>query len=98
MKKYLFVLLFLFSCSGIYEPTKNDYQYMENGVVVYNNFSGGFYGIISNDSICYFPLNLSSQYKKNGTKIMFDYQYKKYQNTTVMWGIPITITKINYRN
>ena len=63
------------------------------GVVRYISFEGGFYGIISDDSKQYNPINLPKEFKKDGLRVSF-----KGEKADVVgirtWGTTIKITDI----
>jgi hypothetical protein len=70
-------------------------KYDAHGTIIYNDFSLGFYGIITDDSLKYLPLKLKKQFMKDGLKVKFNFNKpKKLIHTTIMWGTPIYITKI----
>ncbi len=49
------------------------------GTIVYLNFEGGFYGIIADNGEHYDPINLPSEFKKDGLRVRFkraSYIYK----------------------
>jgi hypothetical protein len=90
-------LLFLFiGCSdNPTEPPTLIEKFDAVGTMVYLDFSLGFYGILTNDSIKYLPLDLEEKFMINNLKIKFNFTIPKYSaNTIVMWGKPIYITKI----
>lgn len=87
------LLIIITGCSK--SPLSPDYleDFDACGTIIYKDFELGFYGIVTNDSIKYYPLNLDSKYMKDGLHIKFNF-YIKPTNTIVMWGMPITITKM----
>jgi len=91
MKIFLILLCLLFFACPI--PTK-PVLFDNIGTVVYKDFSMGFYGIITDDSTRYFPFNLKKRFMKNGMRITFNFTISKEQNTIVMWGTAINITRI----
>ena len=65
------------------------------GTVVFNDFEGGFYGIVADNNMHYLPLHLDDEYKKNGTRVAFEGVPRPDISTISMWGNPIEITSIN---
>ena len=67
---------------------------MQLGTVIFLNFEGGFYGIKTSSGEKLLPMNLAKEYKVNGTEIKFDGQLIKDMMTTVQWGTPVKLTKV----
>ncbi|HDD64933.1 MAG TPA: hypothetical protein ENF61_02335 [Firmicutes bacterium] len=63
------------------------------GTVKYIPLEGGFYGIVTEEGEKYLPMNLPSEFKKDGLKVWFKGNLLK-MATTQMWGKPIKILKI----
>lgn len=88
-KLYLIALLFLFLVG-----CEDDLQTVSNaGTIRYLSLEGGFYGIITDTNENYLPENLSSTFKTDSLRIMFE-GYVTDKPTTVQWGRTIFITKI----
>jgi hypothetical protein len=64
------------------------------GTVVYMDLEGGFYGIKGDDGNNYDPLNLSSEYQKNGIRIKASISFEKNVSSIRMWGKIIRINQI----
>ena len=64
------------------------------GTVVFNDFEGGFYGIVADNNVHYLPLHLDEEYKVNGTRIAFEGVPRPDISTIYMWGNAIEITSI----
>ena len=98
--KYLLILfaIIIIGCSNPAEPQK--LEPLDNiGTIIYKDFSLGFYGIVTDDSINYLPLDLEDRFMKDGIKISFNFSKPKYGvDTIVMWGEPIYITKMRRIN
>ena len=64
------------------------------GTVVYNDFEGGFYGIVASDGAQYYPLNLPGELQVNGLPVTFTGTIETGVATTVQWGTPLSLTSI----
>jgi hypothetical protein len=64
------------------------------GTITYIDFEGGFYGFVSGNGDRYFPINLDQQYKVNNTKVRIKGKIRENVMTTIMWGTPLEILKI----
>ena len=62
-----------------------------SGKVVYQNFSGGFWGIVSDDGKEYRPIHMPNQLKKNGARISVFVKKVKEEVSMFMWGEPVEI-------
>jgi hypothetical protein len=64
------------------------------GTITYIDLEGGFYGFVADNGERYFPVNLDRQYKVNNTKVRIEGKIRKNVMTTIMWGTPLEILKI----
>jgi len=64
------------------------------GKIIYNDFEGGFYGIISDDGEKYDPINLPDEYKENEINVRFRLNILDNQTSTHMWGTIVEIIEI----
>lgn len=64
------------------------------GTVHYVDLEGGFYGIVTDDSLYYNPTNLGSTYQQDGLRVHFRAQEIDSLMTIHMWGRPIEIIDI----
>ena len=64
------------------------------GTVKYVELEGGLYGIISDDGNKYDPVNLASEYRKNGLRIKAGVSVQKNMTSIHMWGTLIRINQI----
>ncbi len=65
------------------------------GEIVWNNFEGGFFGIIDQGGTRYYPLNpLDEELQVDGTAVRFVLSLKPGVMTTVMWGMPVSVISI----
>jgi hypothetical protein len=99
MKNGIFTLLFIAAMStalfcGCTAPSGNGTTVSGTGNVVYNNFEGGFYGIVASDGVQYYPLNLPEDLQVNGLPVTFTGTVETGVVTTVQWGTPIRLTSI----
>lgn len=72
------------------ENAKQDLIYCK-GEIVYLSFEGGFFGIISYDGNHYDPVNLPSEFKIVGLKVLFIVEKLDEQDSFHMWGIIVRI-------
>lgn len=61
------------------------------GKVVYQNFSGGFWGIVSDSGKEYRPVNFLNQLKKKGARVDIVIKKVKDEVSIFMWGEPVKI-------
>jgi len=61
------------------------------GKVIYHDFSGGFWGIVSDKGIEYRPLNFPIQLKKEGVRVDIVVEYMNDEISMFMWGQPVKI-------
>ncbi len=64
------------------------------GTITYIDLEGGFYGFVADNGDRYFPVNLDQQFKVNNKKVRIEGKIRKSVMTTVMWGTPLEILKI----
>jgi len=64
------------------------------GTITYIDLEGGFYGFVSGNGDRYFPINLDQQYRVNNTKVRIKGKIRENVMTTIMWGTPLEILKI----
>ncbi len=69
-------------------------EYAE-GMVLYINLEGGFYGIITNDNRHLDPRNLPEEFRVDSLNVSFLYKYADVQVDYHMWGNIIDIVEIN---
>lgn len=62
-----------------------------NGKVTYQDFSGGFYGIIGDDGREYRPINMPEQLKKDGAKVSVVLAKASEEVSIFMWGESVKI-------
>jgi hypothetical protein len=62
-----------------------------SGKVVYQNFSGGFWGIITDSGKEYRPVNFPDQLKKKGVRVDIVIKKVKDEVSMFMWGEPVKI-------
>jgi hypothetical protein len=99
MKSVMFALLFVIAIAlalvcGCIGPKEQGTTVSGTGTVVYNDFEGGFYGIVASDGSQYYPLNLPGELQVNGQPVSFSGTVLKGVATTVQWGTPIRLTSI----
>lgn len=73
---------------------------LENtGTIVYNDFEGGFYGIIA-DNLPFpirhlNPINLPQEYREDGLRVWFKVQLRPDLPNFQLWGIMVEILEIH---
>jgi inhibitor of cysteine peptidase len=89
------LLIFLTNC---FSPDKMQKQpadkNLKTGTIVYNDLEGGFFGIISDDSTRYNPVNLPEAFKRDGIRIRFSGTPDHKAASVQMWGIIYRISEI----
>jgi hypothetical protein len=94
MKKHLIVsgiviIILIISITGCIE------EYVKGiGKIQYNDFEGGFYGIVGENGEYYDPINLQSEYKKDNLKVRFTLKIIENQTSIHMWGTVVEIIRI----
>ena len=94
MNKHLIVigtviLLLVVGLSGCLD------NYVEGtGRIQYNDFEGGFYGIVSDDGEHYDPINLPSEFEEDGLRVGFKLKTLENQSSIHMWGTVVEILEI----
>ena len=64
------------------------------GRIIYMDIEGGFYGIKGDDGNNYDPVNLSSEYQRDGIRIKASITFEKNVSSIRMWGKIIRINQI----
>ena len=83
------VLLLTIGLSGCLD------SYVEGtGRIQYNDFEGGFYGIVSDDGEDYDPINLPDDFKEDGLLVSFKLVVLENQVSYHMWGEVVRIINI----
>ncbi len=71
------------------------------GTIVYNDFEGGFYGIVADSFIPGYPtnhldpINLPQEFNEDGLRVWFKVQLRPYLISFHMWGIMVKILEIH---
>ncbi|KAF1076636.1 hypothetical protein [Methanogenium sp. MK-MG] len=65
------------------------------GTVVYNDFEGGFYGIVTDDGTRYLPLNLPDEFAQDNLSVTFAGTVQKDVVTIQQWGTPLELSEIS---
>lgn len=66
-----------------------------SGTIVYQNFEGGFYGIIADDGTSYLPLNLPDEFAQDNLSVAFTGVVKTDVMTIQQWGTPLELTEMS---
>ena len=64
------------------------------GEIVYIDLEGGFYGIITDEGMCYDPINLPLEFQEDGLRISFKAILMAGYVNFHMWGIIVDIIEI----
>ena len=99
LRKFSYLAFTIIICySGCSQKTQIQEQIWEGtiitGSIVYMDLEGGFYGIKGDDGNNYDPLNLSSEYQKDGIRIKASISFEKNVSSIRMWGKIIHINQI----
>ncbi len=66
------------------------------GTIIWNDFEGGFFGIQALSGAKYYPLNpLDRELQSDGIRVEFVLKQESNVITTVMWGTPVSVIRIN---
>ncbi len=82
----IFLIAFLSGCIDNY--------IQGTGIIQYNDFEGGFYGIVGDDGEYYDPINLPSEFEEDGLKVKYTLEILENQTNIHMWGTVVEIIKI----
>lgn len=82
------------------EPLPEEQEEVEEtismtGVVTYVELEGGFFGILGDDGLQYFPTNLDPSFQEDGLAVEFVGQIQDDYTDVYMWGLPIEISEIS---
>ena len=95
MNKNLIILsiLFLLVVVGLSGCIEEDIV-KGTGKIQYIDLEGGFYGIISDDSEHYDPLNLPSAFQQDDLRVEYRLRILENQSSIHMWGIVVEVLEI----
>lgn len=74
-------------------PTEQG-EYWQGVTVIYNDFEGGFYGLVNGAGKKLLPMNLAQEYKVNGTKLRVKGHIIKDMMSIQQWGTAFKITEV----
>lgn len=98
MKKMLFGIVIVLVLSVVLSGCLEKLILEGKGTIVYNDFEGGFYGIISDESYYGYnkfnPNNLPSEFKQDGLRVKFKARVLWNAYSYHMWGIVVKILEI----
>ncbi len=98
MKKMLLGIVIVIVLSAVLSGCLEKQIIEGKGTIVYNDFEGGFYGIISDES--YYgsnkldPNNLPSEFKEDGLRVKFKVRVLLNKYSFHMWGLMVKILEI----
>ena len=85
----MIILFIIFIFSGCFD------SYIEGtGKIQYNDFEGGFYGIVDDDSEKYDPINLPIDLELDGIRVKYTLKILENQSSIHMWGVVVEIIEI----
>jgi hypothetical protein len=95
------ILLFIFGSSlGFWAITNSNESNADivsgTGKIVFLDFEGGFYGIITDSGAHYDPRNLPDKFKIDGLSIVFIAEVLHGVSSIHMWGEIVELIYINY--
>ena len=64
------------------------------GTVVFNDFEGGFYGIVADSGKRYYAGTIDEELRQNGLRVRFAIRPLTGVMTVVMWGQPVSIVTL----
>ena len=96
MKKHLIVIgiTVLFLVVGLSGCIDREQIVVGTGTIQYNDFEGGFYGIVGDDGENYDPINFPSDIEEDGLRVKYTLKILENQTSIHMWGIIVEIIKI----
>lgn len=94
MRKHLIIsgiifILFIVGLSGCTEKIIHG-----SGTIQFNDFEGGFYGIIGDYGENYDPINLPSEFKEDGIRVKYTLKILEDQASIHQWGTMVEIITI----
>ncbi len=66
----------------------------ETGTIQYNDFEGGFYGIVGDDGEAYDPINIPTEFEEDGLRVKYTIKILEDQVGFHMWGTIVEIIEI----
>lgn len=98
MKKMLLGVVLILFLSVMLSGCLEKYKIEDTGTIIFCDFEGGFYGIISDDfhnwEKKFDPINLPSEFKEDGLRVKFKALVSLNQYSYHMWGTIIVILEI----
>ena len=91
-KKCIVILIFIFFILLLSGCTENYIQ--GEGIIIYNDFEGGFYGIIGDNGENYDPINLEKEFQEDGIIVSYTLKVLEDQLSIHQWGIVVEIIEI----
>ena len=76
------------------QPAISENTISATGTIRYQDIEGGFWGIIGDDGIKYDPMELDSQFQKEGLRVSFKASPETDMMSTHMWGTIINLSHI----
>ena len=89
----LTLTVLIFQCDHFLIDSENEWHTFK-GKIVYNDFEGGFYGIVTDSGERFDPLNLDERYHKEGITIAGKYNERHDLISHHMWGIIVEVKNV----
>jgi inhibitor of cysteine peptidase len=94
MKKYLLLFIAVFMIIIYLFCGCLNYYINGTGTIQYNDFEGGFYGIVSDNNEYYDPINLPKEFEEDGIRVEYSIKILENQTSIHMWGEVVEIIEI----
>jgi hypothetical protein len=92
LKKYVIGLVFVLMIVSFSGCIDNYIQ--DTGTIQFNDFEGGFYGIVGDDGEKYNPINLQLEFEEDGIRVSYTLKILENQESIHQWGLMVEIIKI----
>ena len=89
----IILTILIFHCDYFSTDSENEWHNFK-GKIVYNDFEGGFYGILTDDGERLDPLNLDEKFTKEGITVEGKYKERRDLVSYHMWGIIVEVKNI----
>ncbi|MCX6693728.1 MAG: hypothetical protein NT074_04145 [Methanomicrobiales archaeon] len=88
-------LLLTAGCTQPYqEHPKEQGVVSGTGTIRYIDLEGGFFGIVADSGVQYYPLELPAHYQSDGARVMFVVKIRDDIVTVQQWGTPVEVREM----
>ena len=96
MNKHLIVIIIvnILLITGLLGCTHKEEIIVGKGIIKFNNFEGGFYGIIGDDEKYYDPINLPPEFEEDELRVEYVLRILNDQVSIHQWGVVVEIIEI----